>query len=234
MALELVWRPLRIGSVEVRNRVFVSGHTTNFGANNLPTERHVAYHRERARGGVGLIFTEAIRVHPTTLGRASTIAGYLPESVKGFRSIVNAVHAENVHIFAQLEHSGRSAVGLYARTAPWAPSPIPWAPGAATPHVMTHADIEEIVQAFKKGARHALEAGFDGMEVHLGHGHLLNQFLSPTSNTRKDDYGGSEQNRLRISLEVLEAVRKEVGASTTLGIRISADEFLPGGLDLDA
>jgi len=233
MSLRRVWEPLRIGTVDVRNRIFVSGHTTNFGSNNLPTERHVAYHRERARGGVGLIFTEAIRVHPTTLGRSSTIAGYLPESVPGFRRIVDAVHAEGARIFAQLEHSGRSAVGLWARTAPWAPSPIPWAVGAAMPHVMNAADVAEIVAAFRRGARHALEAGFDGLEVHLGHGHLLNQFLSPASNIRSDEYGGSEANRLRISLEVLAAVRAEVGPDYTLGIRISADEFLPGGLDLE-
>ncbi|HEY2595584.1 MAG TPA: FAD-dependent oxidoreductase, partial [Chloroflexota bacterium] len=166
-------------------------------------------------------------------GRSSTIAGYLPESVPGFGAIVQAVHEEGAPIFAQLEHSGRSAVGLYARTAPWAPSAIPWAIGAAIPHVMTHSDIEEIVQAFRQGARHALQAGFDGLEVHLGHGHLLNQFLSPISNARGDEYGGSEVNRLRISLEVVRAVRDEVGPGMPLGIRISADEFLPGGLDLE-
>ena len=233
MSFAHLWQPLRIGGVEVRNRVFVSGHTTNFGSNNLPTERHVAYHRERARGGVGLIFTEAIRVHPTTLGRSSTIAGYLPESVPGFNRIVEAVHAEGARIFAQLEHSGRSAVGLYARTAPWAPSPIPWATGAAIPHVMTRDDIAEIVQAFRLGACHAREAGFDGLEVHLGHGHLLNQFLSPASNTRVDEYGGSEENRLRLSLEVVRAVREQLGQDATLGIRISGDEFLAGGLDVE-
>jgi 2,4-dienoyl-CoA reductase-like NADH-dependent reductase (Old Yellow Enzyme family)/thioredoxin reductase len=233
VSFEHLWQPLRIGSVEVRNRVFVSGHTTNFGSNNLPTERHVAYHRERARGGVGLIFTEAIRVHPTTVGRSSTIAGYLPESVPGFRRIVDAVHEEGARIFAQLEHSGRSAVGLFARTAPWAPSAIPWATGAAIPHVMTHVDIAELIRAFRQGARHALEAGFDGLEVHLGHGHLLNQFLSPISNARNDEYGGSEASRLRLSLEVMRAVRDEVGTDVSLGIRISADEFLPGGLDLE-
>ncbi|MBV9133332.1 MAG: NADH:flavin oxidoreductase, partial [Chloroflexi bacterium] len=170
MAFEHLWQPLTIGSVEVRNRVFISGHTTNFGANNLPSERHVAYHRERARGGVGLIFTEAIRVHPTTLGRSSTIAGNLPESVAGFRVIVDAVHEEGARIFAQLEHSGRSAAGTFARTAPWAPSAIPWATGAAIPHVMTHDEIDEIIDAFRQGAEHAVSAGFDGLEVHLGHG----------------------------------------------------------------
>jgi dimethylglycine catabolism A len=102
---------------------------------------------------------------------------------------------------------------------------------AAAP--LAHADIAEIVEAFRRGARHALEAGFDGLEVHLGHGHLLNQFLSPASNIRTDAYGGSEEHRLRFSFEVLRAVRDEVGPDFTLGIRISADEFLPDGLGLE-
>lgn len=231
--LQRVWEPIWIGSVEIRNRLFVSGHTTNFASENLPTDRHVAYHRERARGGVGLIITEALRVHSTSLGRSSTIAGYLPEVVPGYRAIVDAVRAEGARIFAQLEHSGRHAAGIWARTAPWGPSAIPWASGALVPHAMTRAEIDEMVEAFRVGARHALAAGFDGVEVHLGHGHLLNQFLSPASNVRTDTYGGSEENRLRFPLAVLRAVRETVGPGYTMGVRISADEFLPGGLTLD-
>src|ERR1051326_1264930 len=227
-----IWEPIRIGHLDIRNRLFVSGHTTNFGADNLPTDRHVAYHRERARGGVGLIFTEAARVHPTSLGRGSTIAVYLPESIPRFRAMVEAVHAEGARIFVQLEHSGRNQSGVWSRTASWGPSPIPWAIGAPAPHAMTLCDIEETIEAFRVGARHAVAAGFDGLEVHLGHGHLLNQFMSPVSNVRTDEYGGTEENRLRLPMEVLGAVREEVGSEYIMGIRISADEFLPGGLGL--
>ena len=227
-----VFAPFRIGPVSVRNRIFVPAHTTNYGADYLPTERHVAYHSEKARGGVGLIIFEAVRVHPTGVGRVLGVAGYDPRCVEPFRRVVDAVHGHGVPIFAQLLHIGRHTEGYLSRTAVWAPSPIPWSPTGPIPHAMTRDEIAEIVEAHVVTARHLRDAGFDGLEVHLGHGHLLQEFLSPISNTRTDDYGGSEDNRLRFPIAVVRAVRDAMGPDYPVGIRISAEEFVPGGLGL--
>jgi 2,4-dienoyl-CoA reductase-like NADH-dependent reductase (Old Yellow Enzyme family) len=140
-ALEVLSDPYDLGGRRLRNRVFVSAHTTNFGEHNLPTARHAGYHRERARGGVGLIITEGVRVHPTSAARAAALGAFTPDCVPGYAQIPQAVHAEGAVVFAQLLHLGRHAAGQYPRTAAWAPSGDPWKLGAQVPHVMSAADI---------------------------------------------------------------------------------------------
>ena len=192
-----VFSPLRIGAVELKNRIFVPAHTTNYGVEHLPSERHVHYHAEKARGGVGLIIFEAIRVHPSSIGRAQGVIGYDPRCVAAFRRVAEAVHTHDAKLFGQIVHVGRHAEGYFGRTATWGASPIPWAPGGPIPHEMNEDDMAEVVAGHVQTARHLREAGLDGLEVHFGHGHLLQQFLSPASNVRTDTYGGSEANRLR-------------------------------------
>jgi dimethylglycine catabolism A len=230
-SLDVLFRPFDLGGVPLRNRVFVSAHTTNFAQGNTPTARHARYHRERARGGVGLIITEGVRVHPTSAARAAALGAFTPDCVPAYARIPEAVHAEQAAVFAQLLHLGRQAAGEYARTAAWAPSPVPWKAGAHVPHEMSHDDIRAVVQGFARAGSWLVQAGFDGLEVHLGHGHLVQQFLSPAVNHRSDAYGGSEQARLRFAREILEAVLAAAGSAVPVGIRISADEFLPGGLE---
>ncbi len=231
-ALSSLWEPFSIGDVQLRNRVFVSAHTTNFGRDNLPTERHVAYHRARAAGGVGLIITEGIRVHPTSSARESSLASWSDDAVPHYRTLVDAVHAEGSALFAQVLHLGRQAAGGHSRGAAWAPSAVPWATGAHVPHAMGRADLVAVTAAFADAAVRLRRAGFDGLEVHAGHGHLLQQFLSPVTNTRSDAYGGTLDGRLRLTREVLAAIETAV-PGWPVGIRISASEFLPGGLDVD-
>lgn len=228
-----VFSPFRIGSVELRNRIFVPAHTTNYGVDHLPSERHVHYHAERARGGVGLIIFEAIRVHPTSIARAQGIIGYELRCVPAFRRVADAVHAHGAKLFGQIVHVGRHAEGHFGRTATWSASPIPWSPTGPIPHAMTEDDMAEIVDAHVRSARHLRDAGLDGLEVHFGHGHLLQQFLSPASNVRTDAYGGTEENRLRFPLQVLAAVRQAMGPGYPVGIRISAEEFMTNGLTLE-
>jgi 2,4-dienoyl-CoA reductase-like NADH-dependent reductase (Old Yellow Enzyme family) len=230
MSLDLLWEPIRLGAVEVPNRIFVSAHTTNFADRNRPTERHVAYHRERAEGGAGLIITEAVRVHPTSAGRASSLAAFSDDDVPAFAALVDAVHDGGARIFAQLAHLGRQASGDANRECAWAASPLPWSLGSHNPHEMTAAEINAVVDSFAVTAVRMVNAGFDGIELHLGHGHLLQQFLSPATNHRRDAYGGSDAARLRLSREVLAAVLGWVPDALPVGIRVSADEFLAGGL----
>jgi len=227
-----VFSPVRIGALELRNRIFVPAHTTNYGDDHLPSARHVHYHAEKARGGVGLIIFEAIRVHPTSIGRAQGVIGYDPRCVAPFRRVADAVHAHGASLFGQIVHVGRHAEGYFGRTATWGASPIPWAPGGPIPHEMNEDDMAAVIDGHVDSARHLREAGFDGLEVHFGHGHLLQQFMSPASNVRTDAYGGSEENRLRFPLKVLAAVREAMGQDYPVGIRISAEEFMTPGLSL--
>lgn len=226
---ETIQRPLRIGPVEVRNRVFVAPHTTNFGdpGVNLITSRHLDYHGARARGGAGLIITEGIRVHPTSLRRLGLHA-YSDEALPGLTALADTVHAGGAKLFAQLLHTGRHSGDEHAGS--WGAAPAPWTVGAHVPHVMNEFDLTELVAGFAAAAERVIAAGFDGMEVHLGHGHLLQQFLSPLTNLRDDAYGGDFESRLRLSAEVLAAVSEVVAGRAALGVRLSADEFLPGGL----
>ena len=228
-----VFSPFRIGGVELRNRIFVPAHTTNYGVDHLPSDRHVHYHGEKARGGAGLIIFEAIRVHPTSIGRAAGVIGYDRRCVPAFRRVADAVHEHGARLFGQIVHVGRHAEGMFGRTATWGASPIPWSPAGPIPHAMNEDDMAEVIDAHVSSARHLREAGLDGLEVHFGHGHLLQQFLSPASNVRGDAYGGSEDNRLRFPLHVLRAVRDAMGPDFPVGIRISAEEFMNPGLSLE-
>ena len=228
-----IMTPIEIGGVQIKNRVFLPGHTTNFGLNNLPTERNANYLAARAQGGVGLIITEAIRVHPTSAGRSSTLGSSDDRCIPSFKMLTKAVHANGAKIFAQIMHAGRQANGDATHTAAWSASTIPWTRGGQIPHHMSQSDIKMMVKAFGDSARRMQESDFDGLEVHLGHGHLLQQFLSPASNKREDSYGGSLENRMRFTVEVLTEIFKRV-PNMCVGIRISADEFMPNGLDPEA
>ncbi len=228
-----VFRPIRIGRTAVRNRIFVPAHTTSFGENNLPSDRHLAYHRARAAGGAGLIIFEGIRVHRSSLGRQQGVNGYDRAAIPKFRDIARAVQDEGGRLFGQIIHLGRHIDGNFTRTPSWSASAIPWSATAPAPHPMTTDEIATVVAAHGDVAMNLMEAGLDGIELQMAHGHLLQQFLSPASNRRTDDYGGSPENRLRFALETLAAVRRAMGPDRTLGIRISADEYLAGGLTLD-
>ena len=226
-------QPIRVGRVELRNRLFVPAHTTNFGVHHMPSERHVEYHRARARGGASLIIFESIRVARESLGRPQGVAGYDRASIPSFMRCAEAIHAEGAKLFGQVIHLGRQIEGDWERTASFGPSAVRWSPTGAPPHVMNEDDMAHVIDAHIVTAKNIIEAGMDGFEVHLGHGHLLQQFLSPSSNVRTDKYGGSEENRLRFPIAVLQAVRAALGAHATIGIRFSGDEFIPGGLTLE-
>ena len=231
--LEHVFQPLTIGKVTVRNRIFVPAHTTFYGRDNLPSDRHLEYHRARARGGVGAIIFEAIRTHPTSLASAVTADGTDPACIVPFRRIADAIHAEGAKFFGQIIHIGRHADGDFHRVANWGASTQRWSPVAPQQHQMNRDDMDSVIDGHVLAARNLMAAGLDGIEVHFGHGHLLQEFLSPLSNTRGDEYGGTEDNRLRFPLELLGAVRRALGPDACIGIRFSAEEYTPGGLDLD-
>ena len=226
------FRPIALGPALVRNRIFVPAHTTNYGEDNLPSRRHLDYHRARAAGGVGLIIFEAIRVHRSSLGRSQGVNGYERAAIPAFSLIARAVQDEGAKLFGQVIHLGRHIDGNFARMPAWSSSAVPWSATAPPPHPMTEGEIEQVIAAHADVAGNLIEAGLDGVEVTLGHGHLLQQFLSPAVNHRTDRWGGDEAGRMRMPLETLRAVRATIGTRAAMGIRISADEFLEAGLTL--
>ncbi len=224
--------PVRVGGLELRNRIFVPAHTTNYGQEHLPSERHLEYHRARARGGVGLIIFESIRVQKNTLGRPQGVAGYDPRCIEIFARIARAVQSEGARFFGQVIHLGRQIEGEFERTVSWGPSAVRWSATAQMPHAMTRGEMDIVLDGHVQTARNLVAAGLDGIEVQVGHGHLLQQFLSPIANARTDAYGGVLENRLRFPLEIVRAVRAAVGAAFCMGIRISAEEYAEGGLTI--
>lgn len=227
-----VFRPVKLGPRVARNRIFVPAHTTSYGEDNRPSERHLAYHRERARGGAAMLVFEGIRVHRSSLGRRQGVNGYEREAIPHFARIAQAVQAEGALLFGQVIHLGRHIDGNFTRTPAWSASAVPWNSTAPPPHPMTEEEIGLVIAAHADVARNLVEAGLDGIELTMAHGHLLQQFLSPAVNRREDSWGGSEENRMRLAAACLGAVRAAVGDSVALGLRVSADEFLEGGLTL--
>lgn len=229
-----LFSPLQLGSVMVPNRIHFAAHMTNFGEDHQISERHINYYRERARGGCGLITTEELGVHPTDHPYSNLVDAFDPDAIPRFKQLTSAIHEYDTRIFAQLNHNGMQGDGKISRLPVWGPSPGKDPIFRETAKEMEIEDIQECVAYFAKSAGHAVEGGFDGIELQLGHSSLIRQFLSPATNFRNDGYGGSLANRMRFCLEVVNAVRQAVGPDFTLGVRLNADEMHPrGGLTLE-
>jgi mycofactocin system FadH/OYE family oxidoreductase 2 len=226
--------PLTVGRLTLPNRVLITAHATNYvDADGLPDARAVHYYAERAKGGAGLMCTGASAVHPSSPTVRGVVNAQDARVVPAWRAIAEAVHAHQGRIMVMLTHMGR--VGRSPDTRPLvAPSPLidgtyhHW-----VPHELDAAEIAELVSAFAVAAARVRESGMDGVELQGAHGYLIAQFLSRASNRRADRYGGDLDGRMRFGLEVVDAVRRAVGPDYTLGIRLSADELIPGGLTLE-
>jgi mycofactocin system FadH/OYE family oxidoreductase 2 len=235
MSYEYLFRPLEIGALSIPNRIFSSAHATLFADDDgLMTERHAAYYEARARGGIGLIITGAQVVSPYSVPVSAHMDRCVDDrQIPCYRWVTDAVHRHDTKMFAQLWHFGRqgsaSASMLPLQAASTAPCPLL---GEASKE-MEREDIERTVGEFAAAAVRCREGGFDGIELHGAHGYLFSSFLSPASNFRTDEYGGTLENRMRFSLEVIAAVRKAVGEDFVLGFKFSADELVPGGLTLE-
>ncbi|MDP3408396.1 alkene reductase [Bosea sp. (in: a-proteobacteria)] len=226
-----LFTPFRIGDIAVSNRVVMAPLTRNRAThgNDAPNALNVEYYRQRA--GAGLIISEATQISQQGQGYAWTPGLYTAEQVAGWKAVTDAVHAEGGKIVAQLWHVGRiSHVSLQPDgQAPVAPSAIP-AKGktyiesgfadVSAPRALRLDELPGIVADYVRATEHAKAAGFDGIEIHAANGYLLDQFLRDGSNTREDAYGGSIENRARLTLEVVEAVTK-VFPKGQVGIRLS-------------
>ena len=237
--------PLTIRSLTLANRIVVSPMCEYSSVDGFSNDWHLVHLGSRAVGGAALVMTEATAV--TADGRISPqdLGIYEGGHVAGLAHCVRFIHSQNALAGIQLAHAGRK--GSTAR--PWegggavapeaggwepvGPTGEPFAANYPTPRPLTPADIAAIVDAFKRAARRALEAGFDVVELHAAHGYLIHQFLSPLVNTRTDAYGGSYDNRVRLCLDVVDAVRASWPERLPLFVRISATDWKAGGWDLD-
>lgn len=225
--------PFTLGDLTLRNRIFMGAHGTNYQHAGLPTQQYVDYLAARAAGGVGLIITEGTHVHPTS-GGPRMIDMWRPEVIEPLRRLTDGVHEHDGRVFCQLMHMGRQHEPVMTGRPGVSSSGLRDPAHGYAPHQLTRAEIGEMVRGFADSAAAARDGGFDGVELHFGHGYLIEQFLSPWMNTRTDEYGGSDENRLRFAREVLAAVQDRVGSDIVVGIRANAYEGVPEGLNSDA
>src|SRR5579884_3955250 len=230
---QFLFTPLRVGSTVIPNRIVFAAHLTNLAEENLPGPRLIAYYTERAKGGCGLIITEEQSVHPSDWAYQKLIHGFDPHVIPAYRRLTRSVHEHGTRIFAQINHNGMQASSIYSRRPVIGPSPLVDPIHREMCKEAEPEEIAEIVRGYALVARHVREGGFDGAELQSSHSSLIRQFFSPYYNRRDDAYGGSLENRMRFALEVIQAVRAEVGRDFTLGIRLCGDELIPSGLTLD-
>ena len=223
--------PIKIGSMTVRNRIGMSAHFNGYAWDMVPNERMIDYWVARAKGGVGLIGMHLLFVHP--------IAERTTFRVPGIRDILkkvaDAVHKHGAKITCQVGNIGGSS-GFFGQPEPWAPSAVLFPNQLGDlymAHEVTKNEIKGWIDSFVHAATMVKEAGIDGVELHATHGYLVSEFMSPRWNKRKDEYGGSLENRMRFPIEIIDAVRNAVGSDFVVGMRILGDEFVPGGCTLD-
>ncbi len=228
-----LFTPLRLGPVVVPNRIVFAAHLTNYAEDGLPTEQHAAYYEARARGGAGLIITEEHSTHPTDWPYEKLIHGFRPDVVAGYRRITDAVHRHRTPIFAQINHNGGQGSSMYSRLPVWAASPVADPLFREVPKEVDRREIAEIVAGYATVAGHCKAGGFDGIELQCSHSSIVRGFLSPAVNVRTDEYGGALENRARLLLQLVEAVREAVGRDLALGVRLCGDELIEGGSTIE-
>jgi len=233
MSYRYLWTPLQLGPVTARNRIVFSAHLTNYARDGKPTEQHAAYYAARAAGGAGLIITEEHSTHPTDWPYEKLIHGFHRDVIPGYLAITEAVHRHRVPVFAQINHNGGQASSMYSRLPVWAPSAVADPLFREVPKAVTHAEIDEIIAGYALVAEHCAEGGFDGIELQCSHSSIVRGFLSQATNKRTDQYGGSIENRARLLVEIVAAVRKVIGTRLALGVRLCGDELIEGGTTID-
>lgn len=235
MSFNHLFTPHEIRGQEFRNRIFSSAHQTILARNGSPAEDMTAYHEARARGGAGLIILESSRPYSDDVSASYYIDSSTDACIPGYRMVADAVHKHGCKVFGQINHGGRIAYtheGMHMVS--HAPSMVPDHRFHCMPRVMSTGYVRKIINAFAAAAGRMAEAGLDGAELTASHGMLIAQFLNPQTNFRDDEFGGSDQNRFRIVSEMIAATRATVGSEFIIGMRISAEELEPDGLDQPA
>ena len=234
-AFETLFSPARLGPLRLKNRIVAVPHGTGMIDRGVPTDDDIAFWEARAAGGVAAMITGATTTHRSGVLRDRLRAEpWNPDALAQMARRAERVHRHGAAILCQLNHLGREGVGGASEYAPVAPSAIRSPRDASTPHPLAAAEIEELIEAFISGAVNVRGAGYDGIELHAAHGYLIAQFLSPASNRREDEYGGELSGRMRFLELIIAGIRERCDADCVLGVRLSADEEIPEGLQVDA
>ena len=234
--LREIWKPLTVGTTEFKHRIMIAPHGQCYAENHRPSERTIAYFRERAIGGVALQTIESTSAsrylsgaQPGGATSGWRMSAWEKDHIPAFARLADTVHEHDCKLFMELSTGGVNDVGR-AWTDKWhpvwGPSPVPSPIMNEIPMTMEQAKIDELVSDYGTSAKNMLDAGLDGVEIHAAHGYLPMQYLSPIFNKRTDQYGGSVFNRTRITQEIGESVRERVGAEMTVGMRLSVDEYV--------
>ncbi|MDA8430959.1 MAG: NADH:flavin oxidoreductase/NADH oxidase [Geobacteraceae bacterium] len=243
--MSMLFSPLTLKSLQFRNRIFVSPMCQYSSRDGLPTDWHLVHLGSRAVGGAGLVMVEATAISPEGRISPDDSGIWSDAHAEAFVPITRFIRGQGAVAGIQLAHAGRKGscslpwlgggpLGVEAcGWQPLGPSATPFDTGHPVPRALTLQELDEIEAQFRVAARRACAAGFQVVEVHMAHGYLLHEFLSPLVNSRDDSYGGSLENRLRFPLRVARAVREEWPAELPLFVRISATDWLEGGWDID-
>jgi 2,4-dienoyl-CoA reductase-like NADH-dependent reductase (Old Yellow Enzyme family) len=243
--VSLLFEPLKVGDVTFRNRIFVSPMCQYSSADGLPTDWHLVHLGSRAVGGAGLVMVEATAVTPEGRISPGDSGLWSDAHAEAFQRITRFIREHGAVPGIQLAHAGRKASTdlpwrggkpLDSGSGAWqtvAPSAVPFAAGYPAPQALDAQGMDGVVAAFAAAVRHAHAAGFECVELHMAHGYLLHEFLSPLANKRNDEYGGTLENRMRLPLRVAEAVRAAWPARLPLFARISATDWTEGGWDIE-
>ncbi|MEN6390512.1 MAG: FAD-dependent oxidoreductase [Syntrophomonas sp.] len=228
-----LFSPGKIGGLTVKNRVVMAPMLVSYGlASGEVSPRLIDYYEARARGGVGIIIVEAACVHPSGMEASTQLRIDQPRFISGLEHLAETIKAHGVGAFIQLLHAGRQTSSLVTGEQPVAPSPLACPVTREAPRGLSIDEVNHLEKAYIEAARNAARAGFDGVELHAAHGYLINQFLSPHSNQRRDEYGGSTENRMRFLVNILSGIKK-AEPGLIISVRLNMDDFVPGGLQLE-
>lgn len=232
--LDHLFSPYTIRGKTIKNRCVVSPMVTDFCASDgKATERYIAYHEAKAKGGFGLIITEDYVVDPTGRGFKNVAGLWNDDQIESHSELPKRVHKYGATIIAQIYHCGRQTNRGAINAAPYSSTAIQCPFGTDIPQALTTEEVKQMVGKYGDTALRAKKCGFDGVEIHGAHGYLITQFLSPYSNKRVDEYGGSFFNRARFAIEIIHDVRAKCGDDFIIDMRISADELVEGGITLE-
>lgn len=224
-------QPLTIGSLTLSNRLVMPPMATAKAFSDGMVSRELLdYYAEKSAGGyISLIIIEHSYISPEGKASACQLSVATDDAIGGLQQLAETIHQNGSKAILQINHAGSAASNQIIGTIPLAPSAISNPRKGNMPRAVERAEIAYIVEAFQEAARRVKEAGFDGVEIHSAHGYLLNQFFSPLTNHRSDEYGGDVQGRIKIHLEIIKAVRSVVGSNFPLFLRLGASDHMDGG-----
>ncbi len=232
--MSILFEPIEINGLKISNR-FVRSATNDRRAelSGEVTDELIHVYETLAAGGVGLIITGHAYVAWNGKASPTMIGVHTNKLIPGLKELVDAVHQHDSKIVLQINHAGRQTATSTIGEIPVAPSPVYFSKTDETPRALDDDEIESLIVSYAAAARRAVGAGFDGVQIHCAHGYLGSQFISPYTNRREDRWGGSLENRMRFPLEVYRAIRKEVGDSYPVMIKLNSEDYIEGGLSID-